>query len=134
MIDSSRPVRVYWNFKHRCYSLFQAGAVVGSAAEVMLDGARFVVRESGRRRMLEDGRKRIHAYVEGRLVDWTHADESRSLTAPEGEAVIYDPLRFASFVERHSGRAVHAAERVHFGAAGMTAVAPRPEPEIAAAA
>ncbi len=132
MIDVSRPVRVYWNYKHRCYSLFQAGAVVGSAGQVLLAEARFVVRESGRRKMLQDGRKRIHAFVEGALIDWTRAAEARDLARPEGIRVFYDPFRFASFVEDDGHTAVTAAARVYCGGCGIIAVDPRPAVAIAA--
>ena len=120
MLDVLKPVRVYWNYKHRCYSLFQAGAVVGSAKQVLLADVALTVREGGRKKMLADGRKRIHAYAEGRLLDWTHVSEQRDLVSPGGMPVFYDPFRFPNFVSEPDHLPVHVADRVFFGEQGAT--------------
>lgn len=119
MIDHRQPVRVYWNFKHRCYSIFQGGAVRASARAVHLDDVEFHVREAARRRMVEQGRKTVHAYASGRLVDHVHPSDERELTPFSGSTVRYDPYQDTSFVSLHSGESVHRALCARFDERGV---------------
>lgn len=49
------------------YSIVQRGLVVGHTKEIALTDVHFVVREGGRRRVLETGVKNVHAFVVGRV-------------------------------------------------------------------
>lgn len=66
---AGRQVRVYWNVHRHRWSIQtrEGGAwrVVAHADMVKLLDARFTVREAGRRRVLVEGRKNVHAWVEG---------------------------------------------------------------------
>ncbi len=119
MVDPRQPVRVYWNFRHRCYSLFQGGAVRASARQVELADAEFHVRESGRQKMLREKRKVIHAFAVGRLVGWVHPTQAEDLAPFFGTAVGYDPHRHASFVCLDSAEPVHFADAVRFDEHGV---------------
>lgn len=120
MIDPDRPVRVFRNLKHGGYSIMQAGRLMASARQVRLADVEFRVRESGRRRMLGEGRRTLHAFAVGRLTDWVHADEARDLGAVTGRGVIYDPHRFDAFVDRHTEQPVTAANIVQLDERGVT--------------
>ena len=68
----SGRVRVYRNLARDSYSVMamegpDKGRVVAWAKEVFLDDVKFVVRESGRQRVLNERRKNVHAFVDGRL-------------------------------------------------------------------
>ncbi len=126
MIERRQPVRVYWNFKHRCYSIFQGGAVRASARAIHLDDVEFRVREAARRRMVEQGRKSIHAYAIGRLVDFVHPAEDRELTPFSGPVVRYDPYRDTSFVSLDSGRPIHRVLAARFDESGVRVVEAEP--------
>ena len=52
MIDTTKPVRVFRNWKRGCYSIMQGGLVKASARAIRLHDVEFLVRESGRARML----------------------------------------------------------------------------------
>ena len=64
MIDHSKPVRVFRNWKHDCYSIMQDGRLRASAKQVRLANVEFQVRESGRQRMLVENRRNVHAFAE----------------------------------------------------------------------
>ena len=112
MFDPSRPVRVFKNWKHNCYSIMQDGRVRASAAQVRLASVEFLVRESGRQRMLHGLPKNVHAYAVGYLVDHVHPEDERRLEPLSGRSVFYDPFRFDTFVDSDTHTAVISAEHL----------------------
>ena len=69
-INRSKPVLVYRNLRHGrksrpLYSVCQDGRVVSHVHSIMLRDARFIVRESGRQRVLKENRKNVHAFIKG---------------------------------------------------------------------
>lgn len=109
MVDRSRPVRVFRNWKHNCYTIMQDGRACASAAQVRLAKIEFLVRQSGRERMLRGLPKNVHAYAVGYLVDHVHPAGERRLEPLSGRSVIYDPFRFNSFVDGDTHAAVTSA-------------------------
>lgn len=69
MIDQNKPVRVFENLKHGCYSIMQNGMFRASARQVRLTDVEFRVRESGRLRMVRERRRNVHTFAVGRLCD-----------------------------------------------------------------
>ncbi len=120
VIDPSKPVRVFKNWRHDCYSIMQNGRLKASAKQVRLTDVEFLVRESGRQRMLEQRRKNVHAYAVGRLMDYAHPAESRNLEELPGRGVYYNPYEFASFVDRETQAPVISASVAHFVERGGT--------------
>lgn len=120
MIDPDRPVRVFRNWKHHCYSIMQGGVVRASARQVLLADVQFVVRESGRQRMIAEQRKNVHAYAVGRLVDHVHPHDTRDLQRLDGRPLTYDAYRDASFVDADDGSAVWQADSVLLHERGVT--------------
>jgi hypothetical protein len=96
----------------------QDGRVCASASQIRLAGVEFLVRQSGRQRMLRGLPKNVHAYAIGHLVDYVHPQDSRRLEALDGRGVFYNPYRFASFVDSDTHAPVAAAELVHFDEQG----------------
>ncbi len=119
MIDYDRPVRVFKNWKLGCYNIMQSGKLLTSASQVRLSGVEFLVRESGRQRMLERGRRNVHAYAVGWLVDYVHPDEARKLDAITGRGVFYNPYRFSSFVDNETQAPITAADFAQFDESGV---------------
>ena len=119
MIDPNRPVRVFRNWKHGCYSIMQGGALRASARQVRLADVEFRVREQGRERMLREARRNVHAFAVGRLVDFVHPDEERALEVVDGRGVFYDPWRFAAFVDRETESPVARAGVAQFDEEGV---------------
>ena len=120
MIDYSKPVRVFKNWRLGCYNIMQDGRLLASAREIRLGSVEFLVRESGRQRMLRRQKRNVHAYAIGQLVDYVHPSEERSLDPLHGRGVFYDPHRFSSFVDVETRDAVTRASSAHFDESGVT--------------
>lgn len=105
-ISLSRRVEVYRNLNRPggpWYSIRQDGRVVGHARKVTLRRCQFVVRESGRRRVLKTGRKNVHAWVLG-YIDFRYKDHEH-IDLGEPKPVRYNPRtdeRFMMFNEQGS--------------------------------
>lgn len=120
MIDYSQPVRVFKNPKRGCYSIMQNGRVRASAKQIRLRDAEFLVKESGRQRMLRDNRRTIHAWVVGELVEFLHPEDGSSLQRLTGRSATYNPHRYTSFVDRDTETPLNRAALVQFDESGMT--------------
>ncbi len=95
-----RRVRVYYNLTRRCWSVMDAATrrVVGHWWGAMnLTACAFVVSQAGRARVLREGRKNVHAIIEGSI-----GDGSPPLTYQGGSAdwwpVGYNPYKNTTFV------------------------------------
>lgn len=119
MIDHDKPVRVFKNWKLGCYNIMQNGKLLASARQVRLSGVEFLVRESGRKRMLERGRRNVHAYAVGNLVDYVHPEDPRMLDKIDGRGVFYNPYQFDSFVDNDTRDRVTAAAVAQFDESGV---------------
>lgn len=119
MIDPQRPVRVFLNPVHNCYTIMQGFRVLASARQVRLRDATFTVRETGRQKMLQEGKRTIHAWINGILVDYTHVEEARELDSLAGREVGYNPHRVASFTDREDQQPVTHARLVQLDEHGV---------------
>lgn len=113
-------VKVYFNIRTGRYSMRAVGGrntglVLGSAEDVELANARFLVSEAGRQRVLRDKRKNVHAFVVGDLLaarglqfkSTLQQDEQREFLAAgrnefglgidEGVRVAYNPYKGPQF-------------------------------------
>lgn len=87
-------VRVYYNLHRHTFSIQHktpdGWRVRAYADEVLLKDVTFSVSEAGRQRVIRAGRKNVHAYVTGTLVD----------SLPECEVdVTYNPYKYSTFVD-----------------------------------
>jgi len=66
-------VRVYWNLHQHCWSLqgrppsVKRPMIIGHAQMLHLHDCTFIVNEGGRKRVLIQQRKNVHAFVEGTI-------------------------------------------------------------------
>ena len=73
-IDPSKKVRVYRNLHNKCYSVKQDNLVLVHADNVTLNKAKFIVSKAGQKRVRDEKKKNVHAFVEGYVVDTRQAD------------------------------------------------------------
>jgi hypothetical protein len=73
-IDPSKKVRVYRNLHKDCFSVKQDGLVRCHADNVTLFNVEFIVSKAGQRRVRDEKKKNVHAFVEGFVVDTREAD------------------------------------------------------------
>jgi len=87
-IDPTKKVRVYRNLHKDCISVKQDGLVRCHATNVVLKDCKFIVSEAGQRRVRNEKKKNVHAFVEGYVVD---ARRSLELLDFGWSSVYYDP-------------------------------------------
>jgi hypothetical protein len=102
-------VEVYYNLHKKTFSVRalsgpNKGRVVMHTNEIALKDAKFVVRESGRKKVLEEKRKNVHAFVRGDMVDGISFDNAGTAT--------YNPYRYSSFVNTETKFPVYQASSV----------------------
>ena len=64
-------VRVYYNLHKKCFSIqdYKTGLVTKHTNQLNLSNAMFVVRKSGNERVRSEGKKNVHAFVNGIVND-----------------------------------------------------------------
>jgi hypothetical protein len=97
----------------------QGGVIKASARQIRLKDAEFLVRESGRQRMLQSAKRNVHAYVVGELVAYTHPDEDRALDLLAGRGARYNPFRYSAFVDCETEQPLSRAELVQLDERGV---------------
>lgn len=99
-------VEVYKNLHKNCWSVrdLETGRVVLHASSVFIEAPRFVVQPAGRRRVLEEQRKNVHAFVRGNLIgyDTVPSQVVAVLGYQNWNQATYNPYRFESFVDNSS--------------------------------
>ena len=66
-MSSTDRIRTYYNLHKKCFSVqdYKTGKVVEHTNRLYLSNALFVVRKSGNERVKKEGRKNVHAFVNG---------------------------------------------------------------------
>ena len=118
-IDGRRKVRVYRNLHKDCYSVKQDGLVKCHADQVTLLEVEFIVSKAGQKRVRDEKKKNVHAYLEGYVVDARQADNivdgKKSDTDLEAglsdwESVYYNPYECDGFMNTSTERIAKFAE------------------------
>lgn len=102
-------VRCYFNLHRRKYSIQRktpkGWRVYKHTDLICLEDARFIVSAAGRRRVLAEQKKNVHAYVEGTLANpFKHQCNGNQL---ELEGITYNPYKCGNFVFRDNGVVLH---------------------------
>lgn len=78
-LDLNRPVKVYRNLSNKCFSIMQDSIVKAHAKTVCLEDIEWKVSQKGRRRVIRDGKKNVHAFSVGLLRDSVRLAKAREL-------------------------------------------------------
>lgn len=118
-LDVETRVRVFRNYTRNAYTVLSGTRVIASARQVRLSDVRFLVRESGRQRMLQRGQRNIHAYAVGNLDVLVRFNEPSRLNPIEGRRAAYDPLRATNFFDDETKILLAGAAVVQLDHLGM---------------
>jgi hypothetical protein len=99
-------VQVYKNLNRGDWSVRVAGKVIAHVPSITLANVSFHVSESGRKRVIANKCREVHAWAIGEIV--------ASQPSGEAKAITYNPYRGGTFTERASGAAVTSAAHVYF--------------------
>ena len=103
-------VRAYWNIHKGMYSVqdYKTGRVIDRANDVFLINPNFIVRQGGRKRVIEEGKKNVHAFAVGyspykftaeEWDDYYYSDKT-------WRDVTYNPYKNTTFVYKDTGETV----------------------------
>lgn len=99
-VDASRPIVIYRNLHKNCFSVMQDNRVKCHTRFVVLANCLFQVREAGRNKVRQTGRKNVHAFVVGMLWDSVHKEHWETLRITPNAVANYNPYRNETFVSR----------------------------------
>ena len=100
-------VEVYFNLHKKTFSVrsCRTGRVLLHTDEVHIENPEFVVHQSGRNRVLSEGRKNVHAFVRGDAAFFRYTNR------PTLDTLTYNPYKYASFVDKQTEEPVYKASR-----------------------
>jgi len=118
-IQPGEEVQVYWNFHKKCFSVqartgTDKGRVIAHVSEFALEGVKFVIGKAGQRRVREEGRKNVHAFVRGA---W-----SGDAYGVGYEWVYYNPYKVDTFVTKHMAPVHTAVKAIGDSRSGMALI------------
>lgn len=93
-IDPAKPVRVYRNLHKKCISVKQGSLVRCHARHVVLKDCKFIVSEAGQKRVRQEGKKNVHAFIEGHV----RSNYEPVLEHDGWKQVYYNPYEVDGFV------------------------------------
>ena len=66
-MSNTDRIRAYYNLHKKCFSVqdYQSGLVIEHTDKLFMTNAMFVVRKSGNERVKKEGKKNVHAFVNG---------------------------------------------------------------------
>ncbi len=117
-IDPTKRVRVYRNLHKNCFSVKQDGLVRCHADHVTLEDCKFIVSKAGQKRVRDEGRKNVHAFVEGVLVntreadtivDGTKSDAEMDAGKSDWKKAYYNPYTCDTFINQYDGSPLETA-------------------------
>ena len=90
-------VQVYFNLHKKCFSQRnkRENRVMFYSHNLYLENAKFIVNESGRKKVLQTKVKNVHAYIEAELF----LPQPVFFKEPKGTRIRYNPYLFESFVD-----------------------------------
>ena len=102
-------VEVYFNLHKYTWSVRQCstGRVILHTDKVHIRDPKFVVRQSGRERVLREGKKNVHAFVRGEITHFDDFDPDYL----DYTLVAYNPYKFDTFVDVTDTMPVRTAKR-----------------------
>ena len=116
-------VDVYRNLHKKTWSIRdrKTGRVVSHQDEVNVLDAKFVVQPAGRRKVLQEGRKNVHAFVRGTLATYQEVlDDSRTFYLITPYLVRYNPYQAAHFFYRNPENRIDKADLAILDYEGVT--------------
>lgn len=108
-------VFVYFNLHKKCFSVKALegpckGLVIAHTNSAVLSDVTFKVSPAGRRRVLTERRKNVHAGAVGQLEGGNYLVQITERYMMLGTAITYNPYLYDSFVQRSTQQPVHNAK------------------------
>lgn len=119
-------VRVYRNLHKNCWSIRacegpKRGRLLGHAPALDLTNCRLIVSQKGRERVLRDGKRNVHAFIEGEYQSVFSSRKIRRYYRTCLGLVRYNPFRASTFrLKPDAGRTrpITSSDLIRFGLNG----------------
>lgn len=100
-------VKVYWNFHKKMFSVMFKGRVAYHITDINLKDVRFVVRQSGREKVLREKKKNVHAFVVGKIATYEECQFAYGVYFQED--IQYNPYTRDSFYNVETDKPIYTA-------------------------
>lgn len=109
-LHGGKPVQIYFNLHKKCYSVrcMKTRLVLAHLAQdsnILLQDVKYKVSEAGRQRVLREGRKNVHAFVQGIIAPYI----GYKMEMIQAE---YNPKKAATFTQYETGKPILTSECV----------------------
>jgi len=104
-------VAAYWNLHKNIFSIQSRekenyGKVIAHKTSVAIASPKFVVRQTGREKVLKEKSKNVHAFIVGHLL----GNEEYIIKSGSSKLITYNPYKFNSFVTVSTNEQVKYAD------------------------
>lgn len=115
VLEERTKVFIYYNLRSKCFSMKaeegpHKGRVVAHVISLYLEDCQFIVSQAGRKRVIDEQRKNVHAGVLGYYDPDTVPPEMTS----GRDKVTYNPYLYESFIVAENKLPVRHADKVFF--------------------
>lgn len=112
-LSNGRVTSCYFNLHNHHWSMQQRGLVIGHAEQLMAEDCSFIVRPSGRKRVLKEGKKNVHAFAKSKhwqVTSLFERDDAFKFYESLGFVDIsYNPFKAGHFYVKKTGERVDHA-------------------------
>ena len=95
-------VEVYWNLHKKCWSIRHAhGNLIADRPHrtyLEMEDVTWVVQQGGRERVLREGKKNVHAFARGTLIETKGFPHHKRQGRGRAVAVTYNPYKHSTFI------------------------------------
>ena len=106
-----KRVMVYYNLNNHTFSVRLNEIVVLHTDYIRLENVEFRVRPGGRENVRQKKSKNVHAFVIGKVVDYTLPGEEIPNPSTDNQAT-YNPYKYDSFVKKSNEEPIFKAKEV----------------------
>lgn len=123
-INPYKAVYVYRNLHKKCLSVKQGNLVICHTGNVVMKDCEFIIYKAGQKRVREENKKNVHAFVKGFVInaretdhiDSGLTDEALELGCSNWEELYYNPYVCDGFMDPDNGKIAKAAKFVDISA------------------
>ena len=99
---------MYWNLNKNVWSVMSKRIVISHKDIIILSNVRFIVSENGRKKVLREKLKNVHAFAEGVLVDIGDVSDV-DISSNKTRQISYNPYKYSHFFDKENCEMVLSA-------------------------
>jgi len=116
-------VEVYWNLHKKCWSIRHAhGKLIADRPHrsyLEMEDVTWVVQQGGRERVLREGKKNVHAFARGTLIETKGFTRHKRQGRGRAVSVTYNPYKHSTFMCRSTYPGVNESRPLRKSQVGL---------------